>query len=65
MADVIEGIADYYFNLYSNFKKIMIDFDQDLNFQKIKLLRKKWLGEMKFSGIMFSKIIKEKLTDIT
>ena len=59
IASVIEGIAEFYFDLNANFKKILADFDHDLNFQKIKLMRKKWIGEMKFGGVSFSKIIKD------
>ena len=59
IASVIEGIAGYYFNLNTNFKKILADFDHDLNFQKIRFMRKKWIGEMKFGGVSFSKVVKD------
>ena len=57
IADVIEGIAEYYYSLDTKFKQILKDFDRDLNFQRINFLRKKWIGEMKFGG----KVVKEHL----
>lgn len=61
IANTIEGIGEYYFSINKNFKKILKDFDHDLNFQRINLLRKKWIGDNKFSGVSFSKVVKDRL----
>ncbi len=65
IASVVEGIAEYYFSINEKFKETLKNFDQDLNFQRIKFLRKKWIGETKFSGISFSKIVKDKISNKT
>lgn len=59
IANVIEGIAEYYYSMNKEFKKLLNNFDKDLNFQKINFMRKKWVGDTKFSGILFSTVVKE------
>lgn len=61
IANVIEGIGEYYYSLNTEFKRVLKNFDHDLNFQRLNLVRKKWIGDNKFSGILFSKIVKDRL----
>lgn len=61
ITNVIEGIAEFYFSMNIQFKEIIKNFDKELKNQQIHFMRKKWLGEKTFSGILFSSVVKKRL----
>lgn len=61
IANVIEGIAEFYYSINIQFKEIMANFDKELKNQQIQFMRKKWLGEKAFTGILFSSLVKQRL----